>query len=149
MSSYLIIYERSIKKNVSEIRSPKRLAFIELVQEIDEDLGAEKGSMSDLRDCCNGKIDIQNTIPFNNREMRVLLTEHFGSSICFTVPKEKSKSSLVFLEKFSKEDMAEVIRSNNPEKQCGQTIRQLLLNEDFGLQDRFCDEHELKEAWKK
>jgi len=54
---------------------------------------------------------------------------------------------MVFLNAASHADMADVIRSSNPITQCTSAIRQVLLDFNFDLQDKFCDSVDLKDSW--
>ena len=44
--------------------------------------------------------------------------------------------------------MADTIRANDPIRESAKIIRGLLLQENFDLQDKFCDAHDLEESWK-
>ena len=43
--------------------------------------------------------------------------------------------------------MADTIRVHDVIIECATILRNLLLNVDFGLQDKFCDAHDIESAW--
>ena len=63
-----------------------------------------------------------------NREVKVLLTNHFGDQICYSQPKQLNKSLMCFSKSVTAKSMAETIRSTDPIKQCAELIRQSLLD---------------------
>ena len=67
----------------------------------------------------------------SNKEIKLFLVESFGSSIQFC------------------QDIVKKMRSLDNIKTAAATIRQSLLVLDIGLDDKFCDAEELKEAWRK
>jgi hypothetical protein len=127
--------------------STKTKVFNDVADDIDSDLTQGKGyALSDLRNCCNQKLNSENN--FSNREIKVLLIHRYGQSVSFSIPLEANKSAMVFLETFSKHELVEKIRGTDPLQQCAAIIRQELLKQDFALQDKFCDAHDLEESWK-
>ena len=56
---------------------------------------------------------------------------------------------MVFLSEIELRDIVKKMRSLDNIKTTAATIRQSLLDLDFGLDDKFCDAEELKEAWRK
>jgi len=76
---------------------------------------------------------------FSNREFRLFLESHYGQDLIISRPTEANKCDMVFLNAASPADMADVIRSSNPITQCASAIRQVLLDFNFDLQDKFCD----------
>ena len=79
-------------------------------------------------------------------EVKVLLTEYFGSKIFFSQSKQVNKSQMFFRSSVTAENLAETIRSSDPIRQCAQTIRQCLLELDFDLEDRFSHTNDLETA---
>ena len=55
---------------------------------------------------------------------------------------------MIFFKSLSAEDLADTMRANNPIRESAKIIRGLLLQENFDLQDKFRDAHDLKESWK-
>ena len=55
---------------------------------------------------------------------------------------------MIFLKSLSAEDLTDTIRANDSIRECAKIIRGLLLEENFGLQDKFCDARDLEESWK-
>ena len=54
---------------------------------------------------------------------------------------------MVFCSSIDITDFINTLQSLDSVKSAAQTIRDKLLNVDFGLQDKFCDAEELKMAW--
>ena len=57
-----------------------------------------------------------------NKEVNVLLLNHFGDRIRFFVPKEANKTVMVFGKDVNVQHMAETIRTNDPIRQCAESI---------------------------
>ena len=57
-----------------------------------------------------------------------LLIKCFGETICFTYPKDKSKSQMFFSSDITIADVVKTIRKNNPTKQCSLLLREKLGN---------------------
>ena len=55
---------------------------------------------------------------------------------------------MVFSSSMDITDVINTLQSLDSVKSAAQTIRDKLLNVDFGLQDKFCDAEELKMAWR-
>ena len=106
MRTYLIRYNRATGKTDAECsKPPKMVAFNELIKEISPHLNEGKGYiLSDLRNRCNELLQ-EDPSSFNNREIKLLLSEHYGEDISFSTPQEANKSPVVFLQKFSRDDM--------------------------------------------
>ena len=77
-----------------------------------------------------------------NREVKVLLVNHFG----FSKPKQAYKSLMLLRSNMTAENLAETIRCTDVVRQCAEMIRESLSALDFDLQDRFCDAHDLETA---
>ena len=61
---------------------------------------------------------------FRNRDVKVYLVRHFGSSIDFTVPDEARKSSIVYnVSCNTASRFAEEIRSTDPIQECARLLR--------------------------
>ena len=151
MRSYLKKYEKNTEGGQLEeaALSLKMTTFLKLIEDIEQDLDKGRGyTLSDLRDKCNEKLDSK-SIPFNNKEIKLLITQHYGDDICISTPSEANKPSLVYLTKNSKADMVDLIQSIDPIKDCATEIRRHFLNEDFSLEDRFCEANDLQEAWER
>ena len=123
----------------------KQRVWLEVVNEIELGFEAGKGyELSAIRGrfnklCPNDKV--------HNREIKVLLLNHFQDKITFTSPSAANKSVLVFSRSCEKETLAETIRSVDAVQICAEMIRDTLENHDFGLQDKFCDALDLERAW--
>ena len=65
----------------------------------------------------------------------------------YSFPQEANKSAMVFLKTSTAEMMADRIRSNDPLVQSAKILRDSIMEIDFGLQDKFCDKHDLEKSW--
>ena len=83
---------------------------------------------------------------FSNRDVLLLLLNHFQSAVCFSTPKEANRSLLVYLKYVTTEDVLDSIRSMDIVESTANIIRQSLLEDDFNLADKFCDALDLKES---
>ena len=96
----------------------KMVTFHKLIEGTEKDLEQGKGfTLSDLRDKCNISLD-SDSIPFSNREIKLLLCQHYGEKVSISSASKANKPSFVFFTKNSKEDMADLIQSINPIKEC-------------------------------
>ena len=116
--------------------------FHKLIEDTEKNLEQGKGfTLSDLH---NINLD-SDSIPFSNREIKLLRCHYCHIS----TPSEANKPSLVFFTKNLKEDMADLIQSIDPIKECARALRKIFLDENFALEDQFCGVNDLQEAWKK
>ena len=77
----------------------------------------------------------------------MLLTAKYGNQIRFSRAGSNNKSAMIYLGCVPSEQMAEIIRENDPINECATFLRNSLLSVDFGLQDKLCDAHDLESAW--
>ena len=61
-----------------------------------------------------------------NKEVNLLLMNHFGDKITFSQPKSVSKSVIIFGQNVGIENNAETIRTTDPVRLCAENIRQCL-----------------------
>ena len=119
MSSYLQKYNRAIEKcNTAPSHNPTVTVILNVIAEVNPELEHGKGfALSDLRDRCNRRIESP-WCPVNNRMLMLHMKEHYGEELCVTDSHAANKSAMVFLERCSKQDMADIIRSSDPLKEC-------------------------------
>ena len=92
---YLRKYETALKNATQNESAPseKRNEFQLILKEIDTGLNEGKGyALSDISIYANHFLKSPEH-EFTNREIRLLLYSYYGETLCFTVPKEKNKSS--------------------------------------------------------
>ena len=87
------------------------------------------------------------TNAFSPRDMKTLLSDHYGEDIQIIHNTIKSKSDIIFSSKIKPTDLALKIRNQNIMQECGKTLRHILMKVDFGLQDSFCDSADLRASW--
>ncbi len=148
LRAYMKQYERQTKDTNERVAPHKTEVFGQVVSDIGPHL--EKGEgyiLSDIREHANNLLTIDSSVPFTNQEIRVLLLHHYMDAITFSRPQEANKSSLVFFKTSTAEQMADNIRSSDPIIECARVLRRSILDIDFGLQDKFCDSHDLETSW--
>ena len=102
--------------------------------------------VSEIRDLINDK-NGENFL--SNKEIKLFLVELFGSLIQFCPSERKNGSLMVFSSEIELQAIVKKMHSLDNIKTAAATIRQSLLDLDFGLDDKFCDAEELKEASRK
>ena len=123
----------------------KKMAWLTVLPEIETGLRNGDGyELSHVRDRINSELN--SDLKVNNREVKVLLSAHFGSKISFSQPKQVNKSLMFFSSNVTAEHLAETIRSTDPIRECAEAIRNGLLEMNFDLQDRFCNANDLETA---
>ena len=80
----------------------------------------------------------------SNRQVKRMLINHFGDTICFTYPKEVRKSQMFFSSKICSVDTVETLRSNDPVKVCATKLRKECEEFDFLLTSSYCNANDLK-----
>ena len=88
----------------------------------DIEIGINQGfgyELNFVRDCVNREITSRKRV--TNKEVNVLLLNHFGDRIRLSVPKEANKTD-VFGKDINVQHMAETIRVNDPFRQCAESI---------------------------
>ena len=87
----------------------------------------------------NGMIRSED-VQFTDREVKILLLHRYGNDATYSFPQEANKSAnMVFLKTSTAEMMADRIRPKDPLVQSAKTLRECIMEIDFGLQDTFCD----------
>ena len=134
VNRYLLQYERACSDRSDEnpTASCRQKAWTSVIADIEIGLAnGEAYELSYVRDAMKQ----HGSDSVTNREVKVLLTNHFGDQICYSQPKQLNKSLMIFSKSVTAESMAETIRSTDPIKQCAELIRQSLLDTDFELND--------------
>ena len=94
-------------------------------------------------------INTNEDINIKNDEIKIFLEEFFGNSIQFFESCEserQNQSSVVLSSSMDITDVINTLLLVDAFKSASRTIREKLLNVDFGLQNTFCDAEELKLA---
>ncbi len=146
---YLDKYEKDLTREAQSSKSMKRRELFErFIKEVEPDMKSGTAyTLTHLKEKCSALITADLDISFSNRDIRMLLIDRFGEDVSFCKPKAANQSASVFLNNITKEEMVDRIRHIDVMKESACKIRQLLLKEDFGLQDKFCDAEELHDAW--
>ena len=123
----------------------KRFIFQNYIKFIGEIISCGSGiTLSEIRDMTNTNEEID----IKNNEIKIFLEKFFENSIQFCESDKQNQSSMVFSSSMDITDVIHTLRSLDGVKSSARTIRDKLLNVDFGLQDKFCDAEELKLAWR-
>ena len=67
-----------------------------------------------------------------------MLIDCFGDELCFSYPKDRRKSQMIFSKKIQSVDIAETLRSIDVVKLCVEKLREEYQAFDFGLEDSYC-----------
>lgn len=147
LASYIRRFERELEQSRTPTQASgttKEQVFDQISKEIQKGITDGLGyTLSDIRKMLNS----QSTKTFNNRDLKRLLLNRFGDTITFTNPVENNKPAIVFSSKLMTEDVAEVIRTHDPIKECANVLRQSIKNLDYELSDKFCDSSDLADSW--
>lgn len=81
------------------------------------------------------------------RDVRNFLENHYGSKIKLLPNERVNESYFVYSSSISSEALAQKIKNQNIMVEARKKIREELKSIDFGLQDSFCDETNLKSSW--
>ena len=87
--------------------------------------------LSHVRDRINSELNSYNKV--NNREVKFRITEHFGSVISFSQPKQVNESQMFFSSCVTADNLADIVRNTDLIRKCAETIRQCIMELDFGL----------------
>lgn len=121
--------------------------FDKLVKEIDPGLNITKCyDLSYLSGCCNKMCENEKVdISFTNRDVKMYLMNKYGEEVSFFVPQGANNPTLIFKESAVQKEPAETLleMDRNIFMEAGLMVRQILLNQDFNLDDKFCDANEL------
>ena len=152
IKSYIIQYERALKdgKNVAKVtmRSEREKVFKNIMEDIEKQLKSGVGyPLTDLRIACNNELDNDKFGTFDNKELKVLLHNHFEDDISFSFSDNLRQSCLVYHNNIDKNEIVEQVRNSNPVKITASSIRTAIVNETSPLKDKFCDANDLSDAW--
>ena len=145
LSAYIQKYKRAISvKESGPIRFTKKKIFECYINFIRDVIESGSGiSLNDIRDMINDK----ETIFISNSEVKIYLTETFGSEIQFAISERKNESHMVSSSSVSNDDVNKRLRPIDSTKLAAKKIRDIFLAMDFNLQDKFCDVEELRNSW--
>ena len=100
--------------------------------------------LSDIRDMINDKHGVET---ISNKEVKLLLLEHFQDKIQFCESEQANESLLAFSSDLEMRDVIKKLRSLNTVKIAAQITRKCLLEADFDLEDKYCYAQELNHSW--
>ena len=133
----------AIEKADDRLKVDSRIAaiFDQLSDELCSGFGI---SLTDITGIINKGLDEDKRMI--NRSVKMLLTKHFGEGICFTIPAEKNKSTIVYSSHLITGNIVEATRQNvgHPFRDVAKVLRAECKNYDFGLQSTYCTSDDLK-----
>ena len=109
----------------------------------------EKGygfTMSEVRDYMSS-FDETDDVLIYNRNVKKLLSDHYGDSIQYAPNPRQNESEIVFSSNVNAAQLTAKIKNTNVMKTAGVSLKQALQKVDFGIEDKFCDAEELKPSW--
>ena len=148
IQNYIQMFKNQSKdKTHSQTLSKKQHVWNEMLVTLENGLLNGKGyELSAIRDHLNSQLSKEDYL-FLNRDVKVLLINHFGERIDFAYPDVSQKCMMVFSVDQNKANvLAEKIRSIDPFRVGASVIQRELSNYDFGLTDRFCDAEDLRHS---
>ena len=148
IQNYIQMFKNQSKdqRDTQTLSNKQRICNDMLVM-IENGLMNVKGyELSVIRDHLNSQLSKEDALCLN-RDVKVLLINHFDERIDFAYPDSSRKCMMVFgVNKNQANVLAETIRSINPFQVCASVIRRELSNYDFDLTDRFCDAEDLRKS---
>ena len=103
-------------------------------------------SLSEIRDRVNALLSSDFLI--ENGKVEKLLIEKYGEDICFTYPRDRTKSQMFYSRLRPSESSVETIRSKNIYKECANALKDECLNFNFELSNTLCDADDLDKSYK-
>ncbi|KAL8619946.1 hypothetical protein ACOMHN_015228 [Nucella lapillus] len=148
-------YERDMKPEASEkavITNMKYVLFTRALPYIDNILAKrECCAVSDITEFASGLLKECEVLsnPFRNRDMRQLISSHYGESVTFSHNSRVNKSDIFFSSDINAAEVVVKLKNQDIMIEAGTKLRETLVDVDFGLQDSFCDSTDLKASWEK
>lgn len=106
------------------------------------------GESFTLTEICN---KVNSELPLHmavkNVDIKKYLEDNFEKEIQFSVPLEANKPTLVFHSSVTLAEVVDLIRSKDVLKESAKILQKSLFNVDFDLNDKFCDETNLRHSW--
>ena len=144
LERYLLSFSRLKSESKGKKVSVKRAAFEKKAEWLSELFSQGRGiTLSEIRDMINDNSDCFIT----NKEVKLYLAGYFGDKVQYCPSNHKNEPLLVFSSSVSIHDVVKKIRSIDIMKEAGKSIRNVLKDIEFSLQDKFCDAEELKISW--
>ena len=131
---------KSVDENPKNINKKCEIqkSFDTIISEIN--LTENGYSLSEIRDRVNALLSSDFLI--ENRKVKELLIEKYEEDICFTYPRDRTKSQMFYSRLISSESFVETIRSK-----CANTLKEECLSFNFELSNTFCDADNLDKSY--
>ena len=98
-------------------------------------------AISVCRDVLHSKLE---GYAISNCKVRKMLIKQFGEEICFTYPRDRTKSQMFLSTKICPADVIETLRVSGPVKICAAKLRKESEDFDFLLENSYSDADELE-----
>ena len=134
--SYILNYDREFNKKKRKYEPSKKLSIFEdMLSDIDPKLHEGEGfTLSSLRNIANEKMSERSSVSsFTNREIQILLLDHYGECLHLSYPQKANQSVMCFLNTVNVEDMAETIRSKDDDETLKKMIPYMHVQSFFDL----------------
>lgn len=103
-------------------------------------------TLSDIRDRVNCSLDPDTQM--KNKDVRKFLDDNYSDRVDFYDPVEANKSTVIFDKTIPPAELLRRIHTTaDSVKIAAEEIRKALFDTDFQLDDKFCDAHDIKDAW--
>ena len=124
----------------------KQSRFLQAMENIDPLLQKGYGfTVSDIKDSMIEGDKLDFTI--YNRDVKQLLTDHYGDRIRFAPNTRKNESELVFSSHITASELAVKIKNFDVIGQAAAVLRKSAKQVSYDLDDRFCDAQDIEKAW--
>ena len=145
INNYLVKYSRVVSNEESYKETTcdeQTFAFSSMISKLE--LERKGYSVSECRDIVN--LQLCEELHVDNRKIKEVLLGHYGDSICFTYPRDRSQSQMFYSCNIASQDMAEIVRKKDVVKECAEILKRECKLYDFNLDDKFCDADDLKHS---
>ena len=108
-------------------------------------------TMTDLTELASSLIETGEILnsPLRNRDMKEMIAGHYGERTTIAANTRANEPDLVFSADVTAEDLISKIKNQDLMREAVRLLRELFLNLDFGLSDKFCDASDIHDSWTK
>ena len=147
INNYLLKYKRSKSTDENSKNIKKKCKIQKSLDTIISDINrTENGySLSEIRERVNALLSVDFLI--KNRKVKQLLIEKYGNDICFTYPRDRTKSQIFYFRLTPSESFLETIRSKSIYKECANALKEECLSFNFEPSNTFCDANDLDKSY--
>ncbi|KAJ8671942.1 hypothetical protein QAD02_003201 [Eretmocerus hayati] len=100
--------------------------------------------LSEITNTLNEQLPPEQRI--DNRFVKTYLINYYEENICFIYPKQKNKSLIVISSRITKDELMRNVKASSHVKRCAKELREVLRDYSFGLENKYCDAHNLRSS---